>query len=77
MASLDHSTGLYSRYVYVCHPQLAKLWCTQKQARAAVIATISLAVLHMVPRILDRQYTIIDIGNYEKPSLFSFWVGFY
>ena len=51
------------RYVYVCHPPLAKVWCTQAQARIAVILTISLAVLHMVPRILDRQYTILDIGN--------------
>ena len=50
------------RYIYVCHPQLAKVWCTQGQARAAVIATISLAILHMVPRTMDRQYTIIDIG---------------
>ena len=64
-------TGLYSRYVYVCHPQLAKIWCTQRQARAAVIATISLAVLHMVPRTLDRQYTIIDIGNSQMLNLYN------
>ena len=51
------------RYIYVCHPQLAKVWCTQGQARAAVIATVSLAILHMVPRTMDRQYTIIDIGT--------------
>ena len=51
------------RYIYVCHPQLAKVWCTQGQARLAVIATVSLAILHMVPRTMDRQYTIIDIGT--------------
>ena len=54
--------------VYVCHPALAKVWCTVGQARLAVLATVSLAVLHMVPRTVDRQYTIIDLGTGERPA---------
>ena len=51
------------RYIYVCHASLAKRFCTVHQARLVVMCLVCLAVIHMVPRILDREYSIQSVEN--------------
>ena len=43
------------RYIYVCNPALAKRCCTINYARVLVMGTVVVAVMHMVPRTLDRE----------------------
>ena len=51
------------RYIYVCHAPLAKTWFTMTQTRVMVIFLLSVAVMYMVPRALDREYSIHSIGK--------------
>ena len=51
------------RYIYVCNPALAKRCCTLTYARVLVMGTVVVAVMHMVPRTLDREYSIHDVGK--------------
>ena len=46
------------RYIYVCHAPLAKRFCTVPRARITVFCLLGLAILHMVPRVFDRVYSI-------------------
>jgi neuromedin U receptor 1 len=50
------------RYVYVCHPPLAKRCCTVSQTRLLVMCLVGMSVMHMVPRALDREYYIQLVG---------------
>ena len=51
------------RYIYVCHPPLAKRFCTVPHARVMVSCLVGLAILHMVPRVGDRKYSIEYVGE--------------
>jgi hypothetical protein len=46
------------RYICVCHAPLAKRLCTVARARWLVAATVAVAALHMLPRALDRSYSV-------------------
>ena len=46
------------RYVYVCHPGLAKQICTLRKTRVVVIMVMGMAVMQMLPRIFDRSYAV-------------------
>ena len=56
------------RYIYVCSPHLAKSVCTVPYARLVVGATLVLAVGHMIPRTMDRTYSIHTVGRYFCPG---------
>ena len=51
------------RYIYVCHPPLAKRFCTVPYARMVVVWVVGLAIMHMVPRTLDREYSIHSLEH--------------
>ena len=51
------------RYIYVCNPALAKQCCTIGYARMVVMCLVGLAVMHMIPRTLDRVYSIHFVGK--------------
>ena len=51
------------RYIYVCHPSSAKELCTEKSSKMAVLGVMMTAFLHQLPRMADRQYSIINIGK--------------
>ena len=51
------------RYIYVCHPSLAKWTCTVRKARMVVMLVVGMALIHMMPRIFDRFYTVETIGS--------------
>ena len=46
------------RYIYVCKPTLAKRICTVHHTKLVVVWLVGLSILHMVPRIFDREYSI-------------------
>ena len=51
------------RYIYVCNPALAKQFCTIGYARMVVMCLVGFAVMHMIPRTLDRVYSIHSVGK--------------
>ena len=51
------------RYIYICHPTTAKTACTLRSARMMVCMVTTLAVLHMIPRMMDRDYQILRGGE--------------
>ena len=48
------------RYIYVCHPSSAREMCTVRSSRWVVTAVVATAILHQLPRMLDRHYGILD-----------------
>ena len=52
------------RYIYVCHPSLAKLYCTLPIAAKIVKIVVSLAVMQTVCRALDREYLVFSVGGF-------------
>jgi hypothetical protein len=52
------------RYIYVCHPSLAKLYCTLPIAAKIVKIVVSLAVIQTVSRALDREYLVFSVGEF-------------
>ena len=50
------------RYIYVCHAHVAKRFCTVHYSRMMVLSLVGLAVMQMVPRVLDRKYSIQYVG---------------
>ena len=54
------------RYIYVCHPSSAKELCTVRSARWVVSAVIATAILHQLPRMVDREYGIMDPSDGDK-----------
>ena len=53
------------RYVYVCHPGLAKQICTVRKTRVVVIMVMGMAVMQMLPRIFDRSYSVETTGSQD------------
>ena len=52
----------FLRYIYICHPVLAKLYCTQSLAVKIVCTVVFLAVVQNTPKVLDREYLVISLG---------------
>ena len=52
----------FLRYIYICHPVLAKIYCTQNLAVKIVKIIVSLAVLQNVPKVFDREYIVFSLG---------------
>ena len=46
------------RYIFVCHPTLAKTWCTVTKSSRLVALVVSLAILTTSSRIGDRTYFV-------------------
>jgi len=51
------------RYIYVCHAAVAKQWCTLARSRLFVFLVLGFAVTYMLPRVLDRNYAVIQDPN--------------
>lgn len=51
------------RYIFVCHPSSAKELCTVRSARHVVAGVMAGAVVHMIPRMTDRQYFISSMDT--------------
>jgi len=64
------------RYIFVCHPTMAKTWCTVTKSSMLVASLISLAVFTTSSRIVDRTYFVLSKSG--SPHLcvaqFSSWV---
>ena len=52
------------RYIFVCHSSVAKTWCTVTKSKLLVVLVVSLAVLHMAGRMVDRDYMVEQQGQY-------------
>ena len=52
------------RYIYVCHPDIAKIYCTLPIAAKIVKIVVSLAVMQTVSRALDREYLVFSVGGF-------------
>ena len=46
------------RYIFVCHPTLAKTWCTVTKSSRLVALVVSLAIVTTSSRIMDRTYFV-------------------
>lgn len=67
------------RYIFVCHPTLAKTWCTVTKSSKLVGLVVSLAILTTSSRIVDRTYFVWatpDSGLHSCHANFSSWVLF-
>ena len=51
------------RYIYVCYPNLAKLYCTERNMRNLSKILFFSAILHNIPRVMDREYNVLKIGK--------------
>ena len=61
--SAIESSVLFKRYIYICHPHMAKLYCKMKTISKFGKLILTLAILHNVPRVFDREYIILDFGK--------------
>ena len=48
------------RYIYVCHPQLARTWCTLPRVSKAMLFVGIAAFLHQASRFIDRSFTPVQ-----------------
>ncbi|KAF7490951.1 Sex peptide receptor [Sarcoptes scabiei] len=46
----------FSRYIFICHPIMAKVWCTQQRVSRAIIAIFTLAFIHQLLRFFEGYY---------------------
>ena len=46
------------RYIFVCHPSLAKTWCTVRKSSMLVMMTVLMAVITTSTRMMDRTYFV-------------------
>ncbi|KPM03999.1 7 transmembrane receptor (rhodopsin family)-like protein 6, partial [Sarcoptes scabiei] len=44
------------RYIFICHPIMAKVWCTQQRVSRAIIAIFTLAFIHQLLRFFEGYY---------------------
>ncbi|CAG2105765.1 unnamed protein product [Medioppia subpectinata] len=51
------------RYIYICHPVLAKTWCTIPRVSRAIITIFILAISAQFGRFLDSQYESIEFES--------------
>ncbi|KAH7636821.1 7 transmembrane receptor -like protein 6 [Dermatophagoides farinae] len=55
------------RYVYICHPTLAKVWCTNQRVTRTILAIFLLASVHqllrIMPTIMDDNSIIMNTNN--------------
>ena len=51
------------RYIYVCHAPVAKQWCTVSRSWMFVTMILLGAATTMMPRLLDRNYSVTTSGN--------------
>ncbi|XP_046638116.1 sex peptide receptor-like [Daphnia pulicaria] len=49
------------RYIYVCHPPLARTWCTMERVKKAICWIYVLALVHQFPRLFDQVYLPVEI----------------
>lgn len=52
-----------SRYIYVCHPIIAKDWCTIAKVAKALFLLAFLAFAHQITRFFDRNFQDV---SYQK-----------
>ena len=55
------------RYIYVCHAPVAKQWCTVSRSWMFVTMILLGAATTMMPRLLDRNYSVTTSG--DPPTL--------
>nr|XP_045597122.1 sex peptide receptor-like [Procambarus clarkii] len=49
------------RYIYVCHPPVARTWCTLPRVIKAIVLIFILATVHQAPRFFDTVYDMVDM----------------
>ena len=59
------------RYIYACFPYMAERLCTLRTSKIIITSLLSLAVIQMIPRTIDRQYMI------HIESIFSTYLTIY
>ena len=55
------------RYIYVCHAPVAKQWCTVSRSWMFVTMILLGAMTTMMPRLLDRNYSVTTSGEPGHP----------
>ena len=53
------------RYIHVCYPGISKRTCTVRKSMLMAMLVTCMAVIHMVPRMFDRFYTVSTIGKLD------------
>ena len=46
------------RYIYICQATQARNLCTIKRSRILVVIIIFFAIIHISPRLADREYSV-------------------
>ncbi|XP_053648445.2 sex peptide receptor-like [Cherax quadricarinatus] len=49
------------RYIYVCHPPVARTWCTLPRVIKAIIWIFIFATIHQAPKIFDTVYDSTEV----------------
>ncbi|KAH9528164.1 hypothetical protein DERF_002133 [Dermatophagoides farinae] len=57
------------RYVYICHPTLAKVWCTNQRVTRTILAIFLLASVHQLLRFFEGHWidAIVMISSSSQP----------
>ncbi|KAH9416027.1 hypothetical protein DERP_000523 [Dermatophagoides pteronyssinus] len=58
------------RYIYICHPTLAKVWCTNKRVTRTILAIFLLASVHQLLRFFESHWidTIVTVSYPQTPT---------
>ncbi|CAG2172338.1 unnamed protein product, partial [Oppiella nova] len=54
------------RYICICHPCVARTWCTTPRVIKAIITIFLLAFLHQITRFFDRQYVSVRFQLHDS-----------
>lgn len=69
-----------SRYIYVCHPIMARDWCTISKVSKAILLLALLAFAHQFTRFFDRNFQDVSVSEsrscFRSSSLFCFTLFF-
>ena len=63
LPTICHSASIWltlmlavQRYIYVCHPGKARIWCTIPRVTAGTVVIYSVAGLYNLPRLFERKF---------------------
>lgn len=63
--------NLYVRYVYICHPTLAKIWCTNRRVTKTICIIFVAAFIHQLSRFIDGHYENTVVSAHSPQPVLS------
>ena len=74
-ASIWLTLGLAAqRYVYICHPQVARVLCTQSRILQMISSIFFIATIHLLPRFFEKEVQPTDTQDPICMRCYADWL---